>query len=78
MKGKMDINSTFRCDEQFKDFLSVLDNSIQVILTHRGIHYIARVPLGDAFDLADGPMSLESGCMSAVREICQAIYELKP
>ncbi len=21
MKGKMDINSTFRCDEQFKDFL---------------------------------------------------------
>ena len=58
--------------------LSVLDNSIQVILTHRGIHYIARVPLGDAFDLADGPMSLESGCMSAVREICQAIYELKP
>lgn len=60
-------------EPQQPDF-SELDNSIQVILTHRGIHYIKRVPLGDAVDLADGPMSLESGCMMAVREICAAIW----
>lgn len=62
---------------------SALDNTIdtiQVTLTHKGEVHSMRLPLGDAFCNAHGPMSLESGCMTAVRKICQAIYEktLKP
>ncbi len=55
---------------------------LQVTLAHKGEVHSMRLylPLGDAFCNAHGPMSLESGCMTAVRKICQAIYEktLKP
>jgi hypothetical protein len=49
------------------------ENAITVILTYRGEAFRVSQPLGEAFLCAEGPQSLESGCMSAVREICQTI-----
>lgn len=61
------------CRHPPKD-LSALNNTLQVTITHNGTVHTFRAPLGEAFDLAMGPMSLEAGCMSAVRRICADIW----
>lgn len=62
-----------RYEPQEPDF-SALANTVQVTITHKGIVYSFRAPLGEAFDLAQGPLALEAGCMSAVCKICADIW----
>jgi len=49
-------------------------NGIQVTITRNGEEWSSYQPLKEAFDAAEGPMSLEAGCMSAVRSICQHLW----
>lgn len=54
----------------------MVDNSLDrvtVLVETGGRLYTGCKRLGEAWDAAVGPMSLESGAMSVVREICQRI-----
>lgn len=55
--------------------LPVPENSLQVIIKQGNKLYSSSQPLGEVFAKSDGPQSLESGCMFAVREICQQIWQ---
>lgn len=49
-------------------------NSIRIILTRAGVCYTISGDLPETAIKADGPMSLESGVMGLVRELCQKIH----
>jgi hypothetical protein len=51
-----------------------MNETISVTINHKGVSLTERLPLPEAFVKAEGPQSMESGCMSAVREICQRIH----
>lgn len=54
-------------------FPDVSADTVTVVVRTRGRLYTGSAVLGEAWDVAVGPQSLESGAMSAVREICQRI-----
>jgi hypothetical protein len=54
-------------------FLDLSVDTITVVVRSGGRSYTEVEALGAAWDFADGPQSLESGAMTAVRTICRRI-----
>lgn len=50
-------------------------NTLQIDLTLNGITHTITGDLPESAIKANGPMSLESGVMGLVRELCQEIYQ---
>jgi len=48
-------------------------DTIQITVARDGEVHTIKLPLGDAWERADGPTSLESACMGVVRELCREI-----
>jgi hypothetical protein len=50
------------------------DNTLQISITLNGITHTITRRLPESAIKSNGPMSLESGVMGLVRELCQEIY----
>ena len=54
-------------------FLDASRDTVTVIINTGGRVYSGNALLGEAWEASQGPMSLESGALSALREVCRRI-----
>lgn len=62
-------------EPNFPDFKSAGPEDITLIIRTNGSTHLLTRPLSDAFINAQGPISLESGCLAALREMCRDLCQ---